>query len=112
MGDLASRGFAPYLLFPGYFARALGRQVQLDMVFYVKGGARGDGCRMMAAPGTFSSVLFPVHRAGWPFVAAFLAAALLLGLLWGPPFWLGLLATAWCAYFFRDPVRVTPDDPA
>jgi FkbM family methyltransferase len=34
VGDLASRGFAPYLLFPGYFARALGRQVQLDMVFY------------------------------------------------------------------------------
>jgi FkbM family methyltransferase len=31
---LASRGFAPYLLFPGYFARALGRQVQLDAVFY------------------------------------------------------------------------------
>jgi FkbM family methyltransferase len=34
LGDLASRGFAPYLLFPGYFARALGRQVQLDMVLY------------------------------------------------------------------------------
>jgi phosphatidylserine decarboxylase len=67
---------------------------------------------MMAAPGTFSSVLFPIHRAGWPFVAAFFAAALLLGLLWGPLFWLGLVATAWCAYFFRDPVRVTPDDPA
>ena len=30
----------------------------------------------------------------------------------GPLFWLGLIATAWCAYFFRDPVRVTPDDPA
>lgn len=34
VGDLAGRGFAPYLLFPGYYARALGRQVQLDMVFY------------------------------------------------------------------------------
>ncbi|MEK0085169.1 FkbM family methyltransferase [Benzoatithermus flavus] len=32
--DLAQRGFKPYLLFPGYFARALGRQVQLDAVFY------------------------------------------------------------------------------
>ena len=29
-----AEGFAPYLLFPGYFSRALGRQVQLDMVFY------------------------------------------------------------------------------
>ena len=34
IGDLAGRGFAPYLLFPGYFSRALGRQVQLDVVFY------------------------------------------------------------------------------
>jgi FkbM family methyltransferase len=34
VADLAGRGFAPYLLFPGYFSRPLGRQVQLDMVFY------------------------------------------------------------------------------
>lgn len=34
VGDLAERGFAPYLLMPGYFSRALGRQVQLDAVFY------------------------------------------------------------------------------
>ncbi|MEK0085170.1 phosphatidylserine decarboxylase [Benzoatithermus flavus] len=66
----------------------------------------------MSAPGTLSSVLPPIHRAGWPFIAAFLVAAILLGLLWAPLFWLGLLATLWCAYFFRDPVRVTPDDPA
>lgn len=32
--DLAARRFAPYLVFPGYYARALGRQVQLDIVFY------------------------------------------------------------------------------
>ena len=37
IAGLASRGFAPYLLFPGYFARALGRQVQLDAVFYRAG---------------------------------------------------------------------------
>ena len=34
VADLAGRGFAPYLMLPGYFSRALGRQVQLDMVFY------------------------------------------------------------------------------
>ena len=34
VGDLAARGFAPHLLFPGYFSRRLGRQVQLDIVFY------------------------------------------------------------------------------
>ncbi len=54
------------------------------------------------------NVLVPVHRQGWPFVAAFLVAAVLLGLLWEPLFWLGLILTLWCAYFFRDPERVTP----
>ena len=34
MADLAARGYTPYLLLPGYFARALGRQVQLDAVLY------------------------------------------------------------------------------
>ncbi len=28
--------------------------------------------------------------------------------LWPPLGWLGTLATIWCAYFFRDPPRVTP----
>jgi phosphatidylserine decarboxylase len=28
--------------------------------------------------------------------------------LWSPLGWLGVIATAWCAYFFRDPPRVTP----
>lgn len=54
------------------------------------------------------NVLVPVHRQGWPFVLAFLVAAVLLGLLWEPLFWLGLILTLWCAYFFRDPERVTP----
>ena len=59
-----------------------------------------------------SSVIPPIHRAGWPFIAAFLMVSLLLGWLWAPLFWVGLLGTAWCVYFFRDPARVTPDDPA
>jgi phosphatidylserine decarboxylase len=67
---------------------------------------------MSTSPGSFSSVLPTVHPAGWPFVAAFLAAAVALGFLWQPLFWLGLTVTAWCVYFFRDPLRVTPDDPA
>jgi phosphatidylserine decarboxylase len=50
----------------------------------------------------------PIHPAGWPFIAGGLAAAVLLGLLFAPLFWLGLLFTAWMAYFFRDPPRVTP----
>ena len=52
--------------------------------------------------------MVPIHRVGWPFIALFAVAALLLGLLWSPLGWLGLAATLWCAYFFRDPDRVTP----
>jgi phosphatidylserine decarboxylase len=53
----------------------------------------------------------PLNREGWPFVAGFAVAAALLALLWEPLGWLGLLLTAWCAWFFRDPVRVVPDRP-
>ena len=66
----------------------------------------------MRDPGSPSAILVPIHKAGWPFVAAFLAAAILLGFLWAPLFWLGLVLTLWCAYFFRDPARTTVDDPS
>lgn len=56
-------------------------------------------------------VLVPIHREGWPFLALFFALAVVLGFLWKPLFWAGLLATGWCACFFRDPPRVTPLDP-
>ncbi len=59
----------------------------------------------------FRSVLVPINRAGWPFIAAALALAVLLGLLWSPLFWLGLLLAGFCTYFFRDPPRVTPSRP-
>lgn len=54
------------------------------------------------------NALVPIHRAGYPFIAGFFVASLLLGLLWQPLFWVGLVLTLWCAYFFRDPERVTP----
>ena len=53
-------------------------------------------------------VLVPINRAGWPFIAILFVVAVVLGFLWDPLFWLGLLATAWCVYFFRDPPRVVP----
>jgi phosphatidylserine decarboxylase len=59
-------------------------------------------------PSALDTVLVPIHRAGWPFIAACAAATFLLGLLWPPLAWIGLAATAWCIYFFRDPPRVTP----
>jgi phosphatidylserine decarboxylase len=54
------------------------------------------------------SQLVPVHREGYPFIAAFAVVALILFLLWQPLGWLGAIMTAWCAYFFRDPPRITP----
>lgn len=54
------------------------------------------------------NALVPIHRAGIPFIAGFFVASILLGLLWEPLFWAGLVLTLWCAYFFRDPARVTP----
>ena len=53
--------------------------------------------------------MMKIHSAGLPFIALFAVAA--LGLTW----WLGVgglalgaILLAWCVYFFRDPVRVTP----
>src|SRR5579885_2882537 len=57
---------------------------------------------------TVHSVITPIHRAGWPFIAAFAVGSFLLGQAWAPLGWVGLAATAWCTYFFRDPFRVTP----
>ncbi|HXV24608.1 MAG TPA: phosphatidylserine decarboxylase [Alphaproteobacteria bacterium] len=55
------------------------------------------------------TVLAPIHRDGWPFIAAFALIAILLGTAVSEALgWLGALATAWCAFFFRDPERVTP----
>lgn len=65
----------------------------------------------MAQLGTPTSVLAPINRAGWPFIAGFFVLAVALGFLWKPLFWVGLVATLWCIYFFRDPERVTPTDP-
>jgi phosphatidylserine decarboxylase len=56
-----------------------------------------------------SQVLVPIHREGYRFVAIF--AAVTLALFWlhlAPLAWLGVVLTLWCAYFFRDPERVTP----
>jgi len=57
---------------------------------------------------TIRRTFVPVHREGWPFVGAFVAGALLLGLFSDTLFWVFAILSAWCAYFFRDPQRVTP----
>ena len=64
----------------------------------------------MSLVDTVRSTLVPIHREGWKFVAIFFVVSLLLGLLWEPLMWIGFVLTAWCAYFFRDPERLTPQD--
>ena len=55
-----------------------------------------------------STVIKPVHREGYPFIAIFAAVTLVLFLIWDPLGWIGLGLTVWCYYFFRDPDRYTP----
>jgi phosphatidylserine decarboxylase len=62
----------------------------------------------MSVIASIRSQLVPIHREGYPFIGAFALASLVLFVIWSPLGWLGTLATAWCAFFFRDPPRVTP----
>ncbi|SIP92703.1 phosphatidylserine decarboxylase [Rhizobium sp. RU35A] len=59
---------------------------------------------------TIRNTLVPIHKEGYIFVIAFFVASLVLGLIAKPLFWVGLILTLWCAYFFRDPERVVPQD--
>ncbi len=66
----------------------------------------------MSLANSITSVFVPVHREGWRFVA--IAAAVTAILYWLDLDFLAFLAlvlTLWCAYFFRDPERVTPVRP-
>jgi phosphatidylserine decarboxylase len=50
----------------------------------------------------------PIHPDGWRFIAGFAAATLILFWLAWPLGWVGVALTIWCAAFFRDPWRVSP----
>lgn len=49
-----------------------------------------------------------INKAGWPFIMLFGAAAVAASFVSEPLGYAGAVLTAWCAYFFRDPERVTP----
>ena len=55
------------------------------------------------------NVLIPIAREGWPFIAIFGLASVILYFLYAPLGWIGLVLTLWCVYFFRNPDRVTPE---
>lgn len=64
----------------------------------------------MSLADTVRNTLVPIHREGYPFIAAFAGVTILLGVFSTSLFWIGLILTAWCAYFYRDPQRITPVD--
>jgi len=50
----------------------------------------------------------PLHEEGPRFIAVFAVIAILLAWAWWPLGVVAGLATIWCYYFFRDPVRYVP----
>ncbi len=73
----------------------------------IRGNSSNFGASMSIANSIRDS-LVPIHPAGYPFIAGFAAISLLIGWIWTPLFWIGVVLTLWCAYFFRDPERTTP----
>lgn len=55
-------------------------------------------------------VMTPIHKEGHKFVALFFIVSFGLFYLYEPLGWVGLILSAWCMYFFRDPERVIPDE--
>jgi phosphatidylserine decarboxylase len=64
----------------------------------------------MSLVDTIRNVFVPIHREGYPFIAGFAVVTVVLGIFSTNLFWIGLILTVWCAYFYRDPQRVTPID--
>jgi phosphatidylserine decarboxylase len=62
----------------------------------------------MSLAASIRQQMTPIHPEGYPFIGGFALAALVLFWLWPPLGWIGLIATLWCIFFFRDPPRVTP----
>lgn len=60
---------------------------------------------------TITNAFVPIHQDGYKFVAIGAIATLVLFLFAPALGWLCALGTVFCAYFFRDPERVTPDRP-
>lgn len=50
----------------------------------------------------------PIHKEGHRFIFIFAAVSIFLYVLYEPFGFLGLVATVWCVYFFRDPERIVP----
>ena len=56
------------------------------------------------------SILVPIHPSGLPFIIIFCLITLIIGWVWSPLFFIGLILTLWCIYFFRNPERIIPEN--
>ena len=57
---------------------------------------------------SIADLFVPIHRDGHKFLGVGLAVSILFFLIWPALGWISTIITAWIAYFFRDPDRVTP----
>ena len=62
----------------------------------------------MSVVASIRSQLAPMKGKPSRLIGAFALASLILFWIWTPLGWIGTVLTLWCAYFFRDPPRVTP----
>ena len=56
------------------------------------------------------SIFIPIHPSGLPFIIIFCLITLIIGWIWSPLFFIGLIFTIWCIYFFRNPERIIPEN--
>ncbi len=53
-------------------------------------------------------VTFPIHKEGYKFILIFALVTAILALLSSTLGLIGIVATLWCVFFFRDPERIIP----
>jgi phosphatidylserine decarboxylase len=53
-------------------------------------------------------VMFPIHKEGYKFIMIFALVTIILSFMSHFLGLIGLVATLWCIFFFRDPERVIP----
>lgn len=56
----------------------------------------------------FGDISKAIHKEGYIFIVIFAAISFFFGSFSTTLGWIGFIATAWCVYFFRDPIRHTP----
>lgn len=56
----------------------------------------------------YSDLAKVIHKEGYIFITIFAAVTFVLGSFSTTLAWIGGICTVWCAYFFRNPERMTP----